>query len=420
MVVDGIGEFESTTCYKGEGIHLKKLKRVEYPHSLGFLWEKMSAYLGFSEYDAAKMMGLSSYGQPDVYKSHLEKLLHVEADGTFKIDDALVQFRTHNHEHLEAVFGVAQRDKPVDEMNREMQKYADIAVALQIATEEIFIKLSFALKKETGCENLCMAGGVTLNCVANGYLSYERIFDNFYVQPAANDAGTAIGAVYLIWHRILEHPRKAVSKSPYLGPSYSDSEILTALEQHSLTFQHVDHIEAAVADKLVGGKIVAWFQGEMEIGPRALGNRSLLADPRKIEVIELMNRTVKHRELFRPFCPSVLKEKAKYWFELPEPLPEVTDYMLGAFRVKKDKAHLIPAVVHFDGTSRIQTVRHDTNPKFHQLLTEMEQRTGIPVLLNTSFNDREPIVCTPMDAIHTFLNTQIDYLAMGNYLVTKS
>jgi len=419
LVVDGIGEFESTTFYKGEDIHLKKLKHFEYPHSLGFLWEKMSTYLGFSEYDAAKVMGLSSYGQPNVYKPHLEKLLHVEADGTFKIDDALVQFRNRNYEHLEAIFGVAKRDKPVDDINKETQKYADIAVALQIATEEIFIKLSLALKKESDCKNLCMAGGVTLNCVANGYLSYEQIFDNFYVQPAANDAGTAIGAAYLIWHQILAHPKKVVSKSPYLGPSYSDTEILTILEQHSLIFRHIDDIEAVVADMLVDGKIVAWFQGRMELGPRALGNRSLLADPRKTEIIELMNHKVKHRELFRPFCPSVLKEKARDWFELPEPLPEVTDYMLGAFRAKKDKAHLIPAVVHFDGTSRLQTVCRDTNPKFHQLLTEMEQRTGVPVLLNTSFNDQEPIVCTPKDAINTFMKTRIDYLAMGNYLVIK-
>lgn len=420
LVIDGIGEFESTTFYQGVGINLRKLKSFDYPNSLGFLWEKMTAFLGFSEYDAAKVMGLSSYGQPGVFKPHLEKLLQVAADGSFTVNDALTQFRNRNYEHLETIFGIAKRDKPVDKVDADTQIYADIAVALQIATEEIFCKLAASLRQETGCEYLCIAGGVALNCVANGYLSYEQFFNNFYVQPAANDAGTAIGAAYLIWHDVLKQPRMAVDKTPYLGPDFSDEVVEQALQAFSLHYQRIEQIESTVSDLLVEGKIIAWFQGRMEIGPRALGNRSLLADPRKMEVIELMNRKVKHRELFRPFCPSVLKEKANEWFELPDPIPEVADYMLGAFRAKKDKAHLIPAVVHFDGTSRIQTVRQDTNPRFHRLLSEMELRTGVPVLLNTSFNDQEPIVCTPQDAIRTFMKTKIDYLVMGNYLVTKA
>lgn len=420
LVVDGIGEFESTTFFKGEGTRLNKLRHFEYPDSLGFLWEKMSAFLGFSPYDAAKVMGLSSYGVPGVYKAALEQLLHIAPDGRFTIDDSLAQLRNSSFQALETIFGIAKQDRPVGNINAETQKYADIAVALQIATEEIFIKLAKQLRQETGSRHLCMAGGVMLNCVANGYLSYEKVFDNFYVQPAANDAGTAIGAAYLIWHHLLGQPRQAITKSAYLGPDYSDSQIKTALDGHRLAYQYQENIEADTAQLLADGNIVAWFQGRMEVGPRALGNRSLLADPRSKDTVDLMNLKVKHREAFRPFCPSVLAERAAEWFELPEPMPDVADYMLGAFRVKKDKAPLIPAVVHFDGTSRIQTVRHDANPKFHRLLTEMERRTGVPVLLNTSFNDQEPIVCTPSDAIGTFLKTQIDYLAISNYLVTKN
>ena len=419
LVVDGIGEFESTTLFKGEGTRLNKLRHLEYPNSLGFLWEKMSAFLGFSPYDAAKVMGLSSYGEPGLYKNALADLLHIRDDGSFTIDDDLAHLRNGSFQALEGLFGAPKLDKPVGSINSETQKYADIAVALQIATEEIFIKLARQLRQETGSQHLCMAGGVTLNCVANGYLSYEKIFENFYVQPAANDAGTSIGAAYLIWHHMLGQPRQAVSKSPYLGPDYSDAQIKAALEACGLTFRQSNAIEAETAQVLADGKIIAWFQGRMELGPRALGNRSLLADPRSKDTVELMNLKVKHREAFRPFCPSVLAERAAEWFELPEPVPEVADYMLGAFRAKKDKAHLIPAVVHFDGTSRIQTVRSDTNPRFHRLLTEVEKRTGVPVLLNTSFNDQEPIVCTPEDAIATFLKTEIDYLAIGNYLVAK-
>jgi carbamoyltransferase len=420
LVLDGIGEFESTTFFKGQGTRLNKIRHFEYPNSLGFLWEKISAFLGFSPYDAAKVMGLSSYGEPGLYKNKLAQLLHIGDDGTFSIDDDLAHLRNGSFQALENLFGTSKLDKPVSIINSETQKYADIAVALQIATEEIIIKLARQLQLETGSQHLCMAGGVTLNCVANGYLSYEKIFDNFYVQPAANDAGTSIGAAYLIWHRLLGYPRQVVSKSPYLGPNYSDDQIKAALVARGLAFRQSNTIEAETARLLADGKIIAWFQGRMELGPRALGNRSLLADPRSKDTVELMNLKVKHREAFRPFCPSVLAERAAEWFELPEPMPEVADYMLGAFRAKKDKAHLIPAVVHFDGTSRIQAVRSDTNPKFHRLLTEMEQLTGVPVLLNTSFNDQEPIVCTPDDAITTFLKTEIDYLAIGNYLVAKS
>jgi len=419
MVIDGIGEFETCTFYHGQGSTLKRIQHFEYPNSLGFLWEKLSAFLGFSSYDAAKAMGLSSYGTPEIYRESLGQILQVNQNGRFTINDDFLQSRNENFTHLETIFGVAKRHEPIKEINAETQKYADIAVALQIATEEIFIKLARMLRQETGSKYLCVAGGVALNCVANGYLSYEQVFENFYVQPAANDAGTAIGAAYLAWYQELKHPRQLVTKTPYLGPQFSDQQIAEVLDTYGLTYQYQDNIEGLTARLLTEGNIVAWFQGRMELGPRALGNRSLLADPRKQEIRELMNLKVKHREAFRPFCPSVLAERATEWFELPDPIPEIADYMLGAFRAKKDKANLIPAVVHFDGTSRIQLVRSETNPRFHNLLTEMDKLTDIPVLLNTSFNDQEPIVCTPGDAVQTFLSTKIDYLVIGNYIVSK-
>ena len=420
LVVDGIGEFETTSFFHGVGTRLHKLSHFEFPHSLGLLWEKVSAFLGFDSYDAAKVMGLSSYGDPDLYKEALQQILKVQPDGSFSVEDAIVQLRNDDFQGLERIFGVNKRDVPVNQITNDTKIYADIAVALQVATEEIFIKLAKDLQKKTDSPYLCMAGGVTLNCVANGYLSYEKIFDNIFVQPAANDAGTSVGAAYLIWHHLLGHERQEVSKSPYLGPCYSDLEIQTALESRGLSYQYYDNIEEKTARLLADGMIIAWFQGRMELGPRALGNRSLLADPRSNNTVEIMNTKVKHREAFRPFCPSVLAERATEWFELPDPLPDVADYMLGAFRAKQEKAPLIPAVVHFDGTSRIQAVRRETNPRFHRLLTEMEQLTGVPILLNTSFNDQEPIVCTPDDAIATFLKTQIDFLVIESYLVSKA
>lgn len=423
MVIDGIGEFESCSFYKGDDIKLQKIRHFTYPNSLGLLWEKLSAFLGFSSYDAARAMGLSSYGNRSFYKQAFDKILQLDSDGGFVVDDNLVQLRNNKFENLETIFGLKKRDTPINELNQETQKYADLILELQIATEEIFIRLARTFQQETNSSFLCMAGGVSLNCVANAYLSYEQIYDNFYVQPAANDAGTSIGAAYLIWHQILKRPRQAITKKPYLGPEYSDKQIKIVLDtyqnRHKLNYKYQENIAAKTAKLIAEGNIVGWFQGRMEIGPRALGNRSLLADVRNAGIRDVMNIKVKHREIFRPFCPSVLAEKATDWFELPEPIPEIADYMLGAFRVRKEKAHLIPAVVHFDDTSRLQRVRSDINPLFHELLTQTEALTGIPLLLNTSFNDQEPIVCTPSDAVHTFLKTQIDYLAIGNYLVTR-
>jgi len=420
-VVDGISEFSSVTLYDGEGCDLTPLAALDYPNSLGFLWEKLSAFIGFDIYDAAKAMGLSSYGNRGVYDAQMARLIQVRDDGFFDIDDALLHLRDESDfTTLEQVFGVARRETPVRQVNPKTQCYADIALAAQLVTEEIFLKLAQTLKTRTGRERLCMAGGVALNCVANGYLATSGIFENVYVPPAANDAGTAIGAAHLIWRRELGRPSAGPMKSPYLGPAYGDDAIRAALENAGLRYSRASDAVADTARHLADGAIVAWFQGRMEIGPRALGARSLLADPRDAGIAKVMNVKVKHREVFRPFCPSVLAERATDWFELPAPMPEVADYMLGAFPAQEDKKERMPAVVHFDGSCRIQAVHAHSNPRFHALLVEFEKLTGVPVLLNTSFNDQEPIVCSPEDAINTFLNTRIDYLVMGDFIVDRA
>lgn len=386
---------------------------------MGLLWEKIAFYLGFSIYDAAKAMGLSSYGNPSVFKDTIKEILTINDDGTFFVNDEIVQLRNFDCRKLEALFGLTHRTNPVEEITPQTQGYADVAIALQIATEEIFINLAKRVKRWTNSKYLCLAGGVALNCVANGFLSRAKIFDNLYVQPAANDAGTSIGAAYLIWYHILKNPRKHFFQTPYLGPEYSNTQIENVLKENNLIYKKSEDIAYETANLLTQGNIISWFQGRMELGPRALGNRSLLADPRHKETVELINVKVKHRESFRPFCPSVLLEEAKEWFELPEPLPEITPYMLGTFNVLPNKKDLIPAVVHFDGTCRIQTVDSKINPRYHSLITQMQKLTGVPVVLNTSFNDREPIVCSPEDAVSTFLKTEIDYLAIGDFLVSK-
>jgi carbamoyltransferase len=419
LVIDGIGEFESTTLYKGEGNKLEKIGSIDFPNSLGFLWEKISKYLGFSEYDAAKVMGLSAYGSPEVFKEQFKQLVRVEDDGTFAVDDDLIMFRNENYSGLEGLFGVEKRNEPVKDVDETNRQYANLASSLQELTNEIVLKLAGSLKEKTGSKHLCLSGGVALNCVANTALLRSGIFEDVFVQPASNDAGTAIGASYFIWNQLLDRPRGYVFDSPYMGPSFSDEEMKEALEKNGLSYESVDDIETAAAKLVADGAIVAWFQGAMEIGPRALGNRTLLADPRNKNVRALLNKKVKHREPFRPFCPSVLEERAKDWFDIGEGIPSPARYMIGAFDALADKRDSISAVVHADGTSRIQAVSKETNPKYHRLIEEFERLTGVPLVLNTSFNDQEPIVCTPQDAINTFLKTKIDCLVMGDFLVRK-
>lgn len=412
LVVDGIGEIESTTLYKGEGNKLTRIKSINYPHSLGFLWEKLSKFLGFTEYDACKVMGLASYGNPKREYKHLRSFVKLN-ERDFNIDHNIVRFRVENYSELENLLG---RKREHDEEIEE--RHADIAAALQKVTEEILLNLSNNLYKQTESKNLCLAGGVALNCVANSVLTEKGPFENIYIQPAAHDAGTAIGAAYFVWNQYLSNPRSFVMDHAYFGPEYSNKEIKKVLEKYNLKFAEHDNLEKVVAQLVSEGSIVGWFQGRMEVGPRALGNRTLLADPRDPKIRDTLNMKVKHREYFRPFAPSVLIEKAEEWFRIAKKSLS-SDFMLFAYDVYEDKRRLIPAVTHVDGTSRIQTVRKETNPKYYKLIQEFEALTGVPVVLNTSFNDREPIVCSPQDAVNTFLKTRIDYLAIGNFLVSR-
>ncbi|WP_406174298.1 carbamoyltransferase [Streptomyces sp. NBC_00996] len=410
LAVDGIGETASTMVALGESTRLSPSVEISYPASIGFLWEKIAKYLGFSEYDACKVMGLAAYGDPAPYRDHYRHILKLLPDGQFSLDNDVLRFRMDDYSGLTDLFGLGPRP-PHGGMSSD---YADITAALQAATDDVMLHLARHAARSLGTRNLCMAGGVALNCVANGRIAATGWFDNLYIQPAAHDAGTALGAALLIWHHVLGGPERDEMRHAHYGPHFTEADIEAALQEHGAVYKRVDDIAGEVARLLADQKIVGWFQGRMEFGPRALGNRSLLADPRHPAMRERLNRVVKNREDFRPFAPSVLAEHARQWFDIPTP-SRASDFMLIGYRALQPEK--IAAVVHIDGTSRIQTVHADLNPRFHQLISHFHRITGIPLVLNTSFNDREPIVCTPADAITTLHRANIDYLAIGDFLV---
>jgi carbamoyltransferase len=414
LAVDGIGETSSTLMAIGEGNLLRTVQEVPYPASIGFIWEKLAKYIGFSEYDACKVMGLSAYGDPTRYEGEFNQIITLQPDGTFTADNDVFCFRVEDYTALESLFGFKRRERgePLT------QEHSDLTAALQKVTERILLHMAEYLHRVSRSENLCMAGGVALNCVANGLLAEQGPFRHVYVQPAAHDAGTAMGAALVIHHMVLGNVERDALPHTYLGPSFTDQEIEAELRQAGVRYERVELIERAVAELLSQNRVVGWFQGRMEFGPRALGNRSLLADPRDPDNRERLNIVVKHREDFRPFAPSILHEEASHWYEITRPVL-ASDFMLVGYRVHKDRWEKIPAVVHVDGTSRIQTVRQETNLRYHRLISEFFALTGVPVLLNTSFNDNEPIVCTPADAVRTFKKTAIDYLAIGNFLIHR-
>ncbi|MGY3214497.1 carbamoyltransferase family protein [Mucilaginibacter sp. HD30] len=419
LVIDGIAEFESTTIYTADKGHLKALKSISYPNSLGFLWEKISKYLGFSEYDVAKVMGLSAYGQAAVYKKRFRKLVNVKEDGSFGIDDSIIQFRSENYTGLEQLFEAPKRMQGISAVGPKHQDYADIAASLQEVTEEILLKLCKNIREVTRQKNLCLSGGVALNCVANSKLIYENIFKNIFVQPQAHDAGTAIGAAcYLLNYTLLE--RKIVFPSRvFFGPVYTDELIYQELGRSNLKFKRVKDIERMVAELIADGNLVALFQGDMESGPRALGRRSILGDPRNSELHDVINRQVKYREQFRPLCPSILAEYAHEWFDMNDEIPDATRYMLAAMTILPGKRGSIPAVVHVNNTARIQVVEKESSPEFWKVLQEFRKLTNVPVLINTSFNIQEPIVCSPADAIATFSRSKLNFLAIGNFICER-
>lgn len=414
MSIDGIGEATTAWFGMGRGNRLEVLKETLYPNSLGLLWTKMSRFLGFGEYGQWKVMGLAGYGDADRYYPALRSFVTFDAEGNLTVDPRVLQLRVDRFDAFEALFG--PRRNPADEVD---DRHQDLAAALQRLTTEALLAFASFLKRATGARNLCLAGGVALNCVANRALIEEGPFEGVFIQPAANDAGTALGACFVIWNQILGKPRGPALEHVFLGPKFGRSAVEKALGRaEGCMARWIGGSRAAeeAARLIADGEIVAWFQDRMEFGPRALGNRSLLADPRRADIVHTINDRVKHREYFRPFAGSVLSEKATEWFDIPAP-SAADDYMLCARRVRSEKVGSIPAVTHVDGTCRLQRVDRAANPAFHQLLCEFEKLTGVPVVLNTSFNDREPIICTPEDALATCLKAGIRHLFIGGLLV---
>jgi carbamoyltransferase len=442
LTMDGVGEWTSTSLAIGKDNSLAIHREIQFPHSLGLLYSAITYYCGFKvnsgEY---KIMGLAPYGQPIYADLIKDNLIDIKHDGSFHLDMQYFDYCTElkmTNARFDALFGGPARTPEGPLSQREM----DLAASIQAVTEEVVIKLAKSIQRETGLRNLCLAGGVALNCVANGKLLKEGVFDQIWIQPAAGDAGGAIGAAYGAYHLKLNKPRTiqtpdAMSGS-YLGPSYSQSDIEQRLTSIGAYFTTVsdDQLIEQTAHALAEGKAVGWHQDRMEFGPRALGGRSILADPRSPAVQRLLNLKVKYRESFRPFAPSVLREDLNQWFDLDVDSP----YMLLVTEVQKDQQismteaekslfgidllniprSTIPAVTHVDYSARIQTVHRETNLRYHQLLTRFKGLTGCPVLVNTSFNVRgEPIVCTPEDAFRCLMGTDIEWLAVGNCILKK-
>lgn len=414
LTMDGIGESTTGLLAHGTGSSIRPIRQIEHPHSLGFLWEKLSQFLGFHEYDAAKIMALAAYADAETYASAFAKLVEVR-DGNITLDFDTLRFRTDDFDPLEALFG--PRRDPSRYVN---SRDAAVAAALQATTENAILTLSQWLKRETGAPALCMAGGVALNCVANGKLASAGIFDEVFVQPLSNDAGTSLGAALHVAHEVVGVGSPRAIHSPFLGPDFSAQEQLAALKDSGFEVETPVDLPRIVAQLISEGKVGGWFQGPAEIGPRALGARSIVADPRRPGSRELINLRIKHREFFRPFAPSVLEECADEWFELPAFSPSQR-FMSFAFPVRESKRAQVPAILHVDGTSRLQRVSERLNPGYYSLISNFFELTGVPLILNTSFNTfDEPIVSSPYDAVRTFLRTGMDFLAMGNHIIRRT
>ncbi|MCP5102971.1 MAG: carbamoyl transferase [bacterium] len=423
LSIDGIGEYETTTMAVGRGNELKVLKDIPYPHSLGFVWELITNFLGFrGNYDECKIMGLASYGDPERFRKAMASIVNLHEDGTFSIANLDKNLYHGDFSCLEQAFVGVDKRLPYEPLRYGDgdTRHADVAAVLQKITEDVFLGLGNLAYKETGLTNLALAGGVTLNCVANGKLAQQSKFRNIWVQPAASDAGTALGAaLWLFQNRPdgKEESRRCRMDTPYLGPGYSDEEIERVLDKFRLSHRRVQNPAKTAAEMVARGDVIGWFQGRMEYGPRALGTRSILTDPRSGAMLDRINHKVKHREPFRPLCPTILWERWSDWLDTEEPPVGATEFMLATYYIRKKQRSEIPAVLHVDGTSRVQLLKKEINPLYYELIAEFEEITGIPMVLNTSFNDREPIVCTPEDAAKCFLKTEIDAMFLGHHLV---
>jgi carbamoyltransferase len=441
LTIDGVGEWATTTIGWGRGREIKILKELRFPHSLGLLYSAFTDYCGFrinsGEY---KLMGLAPYGEPKYADAIRRELLDIKPDGSFWLNLDYFNFlrgTTMTNERFHKLFGGPPRG-PEEKIE---QRHMDVAHSIQLVTQEIMLLLARHAREVTGLKNLCLAGGVALNCVANGLILHEKIFEQIWIQPAAGDAGGALGAALAVWHFHKEAPPREISpadsmQSSLLGPGFSDDEIETVLRSHNAVFKKLEN--AALLDFTVEllktEKVIGWFQGRMEFGPRALGSRSILGDARSPKMQSVMNLKVKFRESFRPFAPIVRRERVADYFELDVESP----YMLLVAPVKKElrkplpanvtgldllkaERSTLPAITHVDYSARIQTVERADNPLLYDLLLRFEQATGCGVLVNTSFNVRgEPIVCTPDDAYRCFMNTEMDYLIMGSFVIERT
>jgi carbamoyltransferase len=412
ICLDGIGESTTGLLAHGRDGDIRSLRSFDYPDSVGLLWEKLSRFLGMDQYAPPKLMALAAFGDPRRYEGAFGELVTVADDGGFSIANDIARFRTRDFRGLEELFYQRPAGSRVDHRD------ADLAASLQQLTEDILFRLADAMHRATGSRNLCLAGGVALNCVALGRLAARGPFQTYFVQPAANDAGTALGAA--LWAtKCIRGSLASWPMTPYLGPAFTDDEIVAAISAAGLRPVRPHDLDADVVALLTSGRIGGWFQGRMELGPRALGNRSIIADPRRATARELINLRVKHREYFRPFAPAVLQEYAHDWFAVAG-TSRSWAFMSFACPIRPDKEPLIPAVTHVDGSARVQVVDPELNPRFHRLVEAFRAQTGIPLLLNTSFNGpEEPIVTTPADAIGLFQRSGLDFLAIGDHLVTR-
>ena len=436
LSIDGFGDFVSTMRGHGRDRDIEVLDRVEFPHSAGLFYTAITQFLGFHRYgEEWKMMGLAPYGQPR-YVTQLKQVIRPVDGGQFELnldyfrhhtdgvemtwDDGSPQMGLVFSPKLAELLGPARAPEDPDFFG----KWADIARSSQLVYEDIFFHVVNDLHRRTRSDRLALAGGCALNSVANGKIFERTPFREVYVQPAAGDDGTSIGAAFHVQHAVLRLPRRFVMEHAYVGPSFDDAQIQSAIDaarssadDRPFTAKRVEDAQlfAEISGHIADGKVVGWFQGGMEFGPRALGNRSIVADPRRTDMKDILNSRIKHRETYRPFAPSVLEERVGQVFERSEPSP----FMLMVYRVRPEMKDRIPAITHVDGTGRLQSVSPRTNPRYHALISAFEKRTGIPLVLNTSFNEHEPIVATPREALACYLKTNMDTLALGNWIVER-
>jgi carbamoyltransferase len=433
LSADGLGDFASSMSAHGQGPKMQILGEIAFPHSLGMYYTALTQYLGFWKFgDEYKVMGLAAYGRPE-FLEEFRRIVRADGPLTFKLGLEYFIHQSQGAEmtwrdagrppelgrlfspYLEKRLGPARKsDEPLTE------RHYNIAATMQAALEEVLVKYWSGLAKKTGQKSLCLAGGVAFNCLANGKILDTTPFENVYVQPAAGDAGLSVGAAFAVHHQILGNPRQFVMDHAYWGPRFSPSEIRAAVngisaEDVEISESSEDELVESTARHIADGKIVGWFQGAAEWGPRALGNRSILADPRRPEMKDILNRRIKHREAFRPFAPSIIEEATGEFFERINPSP----FMTFAYAVKPEKRGVIPAPTHVDGTARLQTVSRAANPLYWKVLRALGDLTGVPVALNTSFNDNEPIVCRPEEALECFRRTRMDVLVLGNFVLER-